>query len=50
MDTGIVGRWITRLDQYTMEIHHRDPNRHENVDGLSKKTKFYEASEALLEE
>ena len=47
MDTGIVGRWITRLDQYTMEIQHRDRNRHQNADGLSKKTEFYEVREAL---
>ena len=50
MDTGIVGRWITRLNQYTMEIQRRDPNRQQNADGLNKKTQFYEVREARLEE
>ena len=33
-----------------MEIQHRDRNRHQNADGLSKKTQFYEVREARLEE
>jgi len=50
MDTGIVGRWITRLDQNTMKIQHRDRNIHQNADGLSKKTEFYKVREARPEE
>ena len=41
MDMGVIGRWITRLDQYHFEIQHRDRNKHQNADGLSKKTEYY---------
>ena len=48
MDLGMIGRWITRLDQYYFEIQHRDRNKHQNADSLSKKTEFYEARENMI--
>ena len=49
MDMGVIGRWITRLDQYHFEIQHRDRNKHQNADGLSKKTEYYRIREARIE-
>ena len=48
MDLGMIGRWITRLDQYHFEIQHRDRNKHRNADGLSKKTEFCIAREKMI--
>jgi hypothetical protein len=48
MDEGIIGRWITTLGNYNMEIEHRKRERHFNADALSKKTEFYEAREERL--
>ena len=46
----MIGRWITRLDQYHFEIQHRDRNKDQNANGLSKKTEFYIAREKMISE
>ena len=42
MNQSYIGRWIVRLDGYNMIIEHRTRDSHQNPDGLSKKTEFYE--------
>ena len=45
MDQSYKGRWIVRLDGYSMMIEHRTRDKHQNADSLSKKTEFYERQE-----
>ena len=45
MDQSDIGRWIVRLDGYHMIIEHRNRDKHQNADCLSKKTEFYERPE-----
>ena len=45
----MIGRWITRLDQYHFKTVHRPPSQHRNVDGLSKRTNHYIHRERILE-
>ena len=42
MDQSYIGRWIVRLDGYHMIIEHRLRDKHQNADGLSKKTECFE--------
>ena len=45
MDQSYIGRWIVRLDVYHKIIELRMRDNHQNADGLSKKTEFYEILE-----
>ena len=45
MDQSYIGRWIVRLDGYNMKIEHRTRDKHQNAEGLRKKTEFYERQE-----
>ena len=45
MDQSYIGRWIVRLDEYSMIIELRTRDKHQNADSLSKKTEFYERQE-----
>ena len=45
----MIGRWISRLDQYHFEVVHRPRTKHKNADGLSKRTNEYIKREKLLE-
>ena len=45
MDQSYIGRWIVRLDVYHKIIELRMRDNHQNADGLSKKTEFYERLE-----
>ena len=45
MDQSYIGRRIVRLDGYHLIIEHRTRDKHQNADGLSKKTEFYERLE-----
>ena len=45
----MIGRWITRLDQYHFKTVHRPRSQHRNVDGLSKRTNDYIHRERILE-
>ena len=49
MDMAIIGRWISRLDQYHFEVVHRPRTKHKNAAGLSKRTNDYIKREKLLE-
>ena len=49
MDMAMIGRWISRLDQYHFEVVHRPRTKHKNADGLSKRTNEYIKREKLLE-
>ena len=42
MTNNIAARWIQRLDRYSWVIEHRRRGKHQNADGLTKKTEFYE--------
>ena len=37
MDQSYIGRWIVHLDGYHMIIEHRNRDKHQNADSLSKK-------------
>ena len=50
MTKGMAARWIQRLDQYSFIIEHRRREKHQNADGLSKKTEHYVHREILEEE
>ncbi len=50
MTTGIAARWIQRLDQFNFVVEHRKRERHQNADGLTKKTEFYERQEEQKKE
>ena len=41
LKSALVSRWVTRLDAYNFDFVHRDRNKHQNADGLSKQTNFY---------
>ena len=45
----MIGRWISRLDQYHFKTIHRPRTQHRNVDGLSKRTNDYINREQILE-
>ena len=45
MDQSYIGRWIVRLDGNHMIIEHRNRDKHQNADSLSKKTEFYQRLE-----
>ena len=45
-----MGQWITRSKEYHFEIQHKDKNKHQNADGLSKKTEYYRIREARIKE
>jgi len=49
MDMAMIGRWISKLDQYHFEIVHRPRTKHRNADGLSKRSNDYLKREKLLE-
>ena len=49
MDLAMIGRWISRLDQYDFEVEHRARTKHFNADGLSKRSNSYKKREKLLE-
>ena len=49
MDQAMIGRRISRLDQYHFKTIHRPRTRHRNVDGLSKRTNDYIHREQILE-
>ena len=49
MDMAMIGRWISRLDQYHFEVVHRPRTKPKNADGLSKRTNDYVKREKLLE-
>ena len=49
MDMAMIGRWISRLDQYDFEVEHRVRTKHHNADGLSKRTNAYVKREKILE-
>ena len=42
MDQSYIGRWIVRLDGYHKIIEHRNRDKHQIADSLSKKTEFYD--------
>ena len=50
MTTEIAARWIQRLDQFNFVVEHRRREKHQNADGLTKKTEFYEQQEKQREE
>ena len=41
MTRGMAARWIQRLDQYNFDVILRPREKHQNADGLSKKSEFY---------
>ena len=45
LDQNYIGRWIVRVDGYTIIIEHRTKYKHQNADSLSEKTEFYERQE-----
>ncbi len=45
MTSDFVTRWVTILGGFKMRIEHRVRDKHLNVDGVSKKTEFYEGRE-----
>ena len=45
----MIGRWISRLDQYDFEVEHRVRTKHHNADGLSKRSNAYIKREKILE-
>ena len=49
LDQAMIGRWITRLDQYHFKTVHRPRTQHRNGDGLSKRTNDYIHREQILE-
>ncbi len=49
MTSNMAARWIQRLDQYSLVIEHRRREKHQNADGLTKKTEYYEEKEKQAE-
>ena len=49
IDMAMIGRWISRLDQYHFEVVHRPLTEHKNADGLSKRIIDYVKGEKLLD-
>ncbi len=45
MTNNMAAHWIQRLDQYSLVIEHRRREKHQNADGLTKKTEYYEERE-----
>ena len=49
MTNNMAARWIQKLDQCSLVIEHRRREKHQNADGLTKKTEYYEEKDKQAE-